>query len=344
MGVWRFPKEHWELCLFVAAGLAIVLAPPVFGDFASLSDKAGHGMLAKMDVPSAFGLLLGTGSRFVQVPTLAIMVLGSILLVKGQPRLSLTFSVTAAAAVLTMVVSRPTGIEASIVLARYALFLLPLLLLILAIGLRALGGWIVGASRQAAVIIGLAWIVLLVKAGPLQGTYYTPNNFTNHGAFQYYPSLDPKRNPYIQTLDRPASPFYEELGKQPASSLRLLEAPWYYEWHFNPYPFYQRVHRQQVSIGFVKSEPVSGEWPAFDSRVHFRNFVHLLDMNSICSHGIDRVVIHKDLGAELGQPVDRDFSQELPALMEKYRQAYGPPIFEDVSLIVFDVTSRCPSR
>ena len=99
-----------------------------------------------------------------------------------------------------------------------------------------------------------------------------------------------------------------------------------------------------MSIGFVKSEPVSGEWPAFDSRVHFRNFVHLLDMNSICSHGIDRVVIHKDLGAELGQPVDRDFSQELPALMEKYRQAYGPPIFEDVSLIVFDVTSRCPSR
>src|SRR5206468_199951 len=129
---------------------------------------------------------------------------------------------------------RPSGLEAPIVVARYALFLLPVLILLLAVGLRTLGGWLPGKLRPAAIILAMAWMVLMVKAGPLPKIYYFPNNFTNHGAFQYYPSLDAQRNPYMKALSRPISPFYVELAQQSAASLRIVEAPWYYEWPLNP--------------------------------------------------------------------------------------------------------------
>jgi hypothetical protein len=64
-------------------------------------------------------------------------------------------------------------------------------------------------------------------------------------------------------------------------------------------------------------------------------------MNGLCAHKIDRVVFHKDLSGELGRPVDRNFSADLPALTLQYQHAYGPPIFEDAALVVFSTTARC---
>jgi len=188
-------------------------------------------------------------------------------------------------------------------------------------------------------------MVLMVMSSSLRDIYYYPNNFTNHGAFQYYPSLDAMRNPYINALSRPISVFYRDLGRQPAASLRIVEAPWYYQWGLNPYPIYQRVHRQRVAIGFVREEsfPI-GEAGPFDPRFRLHNSVHVQDMNGLCARKIDRVVFHKDLEAELGQHLDLNFVKELPPLVAQYQQAYGPPIFEDASLIVFDTAARCLFR
>ena len=95
----------------------------------------------------------------------------------------------------------------------------------------------------------------------------------------------------------------------------------------------------------MKSEPAPvGEWLAFDPRFRFRSFVHVTDRNSICAHAIDRVVFHKDLAAELARPVDRDFSKGLPPLIAECREAYGPPMFEDSTLIVFRTTDHCARR
>src|SRR5262249_29243843 len=121
-----------------------------------------------------------------------------------------------------------------------------------------------------------------------------------------------------------------------------LEAPWYYEWGYNPFSIYQRIHRQRVAIGFVRSEPDPlGEIEAFDRRFRFHHFVHVQDMNALCVHKIDRVVLHKDLEMEIGHPNDRNFSKELPALMAQYKTALGPPVFEDAYLVVFDASGRC---
>ena len=326
-------REVLGLMAFVTVGLALLLLPPIYGDFGSLANKARDGMFTPTEITSAAGLLLGTEWRWVQALTLAIVTIGAVFLSRKQSALTALLALTSATAVLSILVTRPTGIGYPIVLARYLLFLLPVLLLGLAAGLRAVGEWLLGDQQPAASVVGLAWVVFIVKAGPLPQIYYQPNNFTNHGAFEYYPSLDPQRNLYTKALTRPVSPFYIELAKQPAETLKILEAPWYYEWAFNPFPFYQRIHRQRVAIGFVRSEPEPlGEAAALDPRFRFQNFVHLKDLNGICTHKIDRVVIHKDLEAELGHLVDRNFTEELPSLIAQYHLVYGQPVFEDASL------------
>jgi hypothetical protein len=330
-----------RLILVTAGGLALLLLPPIWADYGSLAEKAQHGSLTSESFFGALGLLIGMEAPAAQALTLAVMALGTFTISHEQPRLALLLGTTVAVVILGIAAARPTGIEYPIVLARYALFLVPAMILALAIGLRRIGGWL-GALRPAAVVVWMAWMILTVKAGPLGRTYYAPNGFTNHAAFQYYPYFDDARNHYKRDLSRPVSAFYTELGRQPAASLRLLEAPWYYEWHYNPYPFYQRVHRQRVAIGFVKSEPFpSGELPAFDRRFRFSNFVHLQDRHDICAHGIDRVVLHKDLQRELGKPADRDFSQDMARLIPEYRRDYGPPVFEDDTLVVFDMNESC---
>ena len=130
-----------------------------------------------------------------------------------------------------------------------------------------------------------------------------------------------------------------------AGSMRIVEAPWYYEWALIPYPVYQRIHRQRVVIGFVRDEPFPvGEARPFDPRFRLHNSIHLRDMDSLCALKVNRVVIHKDLEAELGRSLDRNFVQELPGLMSEYHRAYGPPVFEDGSLIVFDTDKVCLVR
>jgi len=317
--------------------------PPMWADFGSLAEKAQHGGFSSESLVGAVGLFIGMEAPAVQVLTLAIVALGVFILLRRQPRLALLLGTASVAVILGIVASRPLGIDSHpITLARYALFLLPVMILALAIGLRAIADWL-GPVRPLAVVIWAAWMIFTVKLGPIGQIYYAPNSFTNHAVFQYYPHFDAERNPYKRNLSLPVSPFYTELGRQPASSLRVVEAPWVYAWHYNPYPLYQSVHRQRVVIGFITKSPPfpSGELPPFDRRFRFSNFVHLEDRQDVCAHRIDRLIFHKDLQRELQQPDNPDFPRDLARLIPEYRGDYGPPIFEDDTLIVFDVTARC---
>jgi hypothetical protein len=335
-----------RLSLFVGGGLTVLLLAPIYGDFAALAQKAGQGTLTSDAAIAAFELFLGMGEvRLVQAISLAVMIVGTFFLARRQPGLALLLGTCAGGAILTILVSRPAAIEFPVVIARYAIFLLPVVLMVLAIGLRTIGSFVTGSERYATLIIGIGWIVVIANVGPLRQIYYAPNNFTNHAMFQYYPSLDPERNPFAKSLSRPFSAYYGKLSEQPPASLRIIEAPWYYEWAYNPFPFYQRVHHQLVEIGFVRSEAdPPGEVPAFDRRFRFHNFVHLQDINTLCAHKIDRVVLHKDLEKEVGRTTGRDFSREMPMLIAQYQHAFGPPVFEDEWLVVFTATRQCLAK
>jgi Dolichyl-phosphate-mannose-protein mannosyltransferase len=363
--LWRSSKgfgssrvENIKLTLVVGGGLAILLLPPIYGDFRALERKALHGTVTSYAFTTGLDLLLGVDARSLQVATLAIMALGALRIARTHARFGGVLGTCAVAAILPILITRPGGIAYPVVVARYALFVLPVLLLLLASGLKTIGGWTTGAPRPAAAMMVVAWMTTMVVAGPLPDIYYFPNDFTNHGAFQYYPSLDARRNPYVKSLSRPISEFYRDLGRQPVASMTIVEAPWYFEWQHDPYPFYQRIHRQRVVIGFVRpGASPAGEFGPFDPRFRFRNAVHLQEMDGLCARKIDRVVFHKDFEAELGTlsgnaaPGERgrrarvrarNARRALATLVAQYQRAYGPPVFEDASLIAFDATSHCP--
>ena len=331
-----------RLILITAGGFALLLAPPIWADFGSLAEKAQHGGFRSESFTGALGLFVGMEAPAAQALTLAVMTLGAFTLLRKQPRLALLLGTAAGAVILAIVAARPLGIDSHpITLARYALFLLPVMILVLAIGLRRIGDWL-GAARPVAGVIWATWMIFTFTLGPISRIYYAPNNFTNHALFQYYPYFD-ERNAYTQSLSLPVPPFYFELGRQPASSLRIIEAPWVYAWHYNPYPLYQGVHRQRVVIGFIAKSPPfpSGELPPFDRRFRFSNFVHLEDRHDVCAHRIDRLVFHKDLRRELNQPDNEAFPRDLARFIPQYRRDYGPPVFEDDTLVVFDLTAAC---
>ena len=63
----EFPnRELLQVVVFVGIGLAVLLLPPIYGDFATLADKARHGTLTREALVGAIGLLLGIESHSVQ--------------------------------------------------------------------------------------------------------------------------------------------------------------------------------------------------------------------------------------------------------------------------------------
>src|SRR5262245_22407834 len=167
-----------RLMLIAVGGVALLLLPPIWADFGSLAEKAQNGGFRSESFIGAIELFIGMGAPTAQVLTLAMVALGAFTLLREQPSAALLLGITAAAVILAIVVARPLGIDSHpITLARYALFLLPVMILMLAIGLRRIGDWL-GAARPLAIVIWVTWMILTVELGPIGRTYYAPNSFT----------------------------------------------------------------------------------------------------------------------------------------------------------------------
>ena len=98
---------------------------------------------------------------------------------------------------------------------------------------------------------------------------------------------------------------------------------------------YQRVHGKRVRIGFLgslSSPPNADEFSLADPRVAFRSFVDLADPAALRAVDARYLVLHRDLGRELGFPT-LSFDVE-PAIGELERRL-GPPVYSDADLAVF---------
>jgi hypothetical protein len=135
--------------------------------------------------------------------------------------------------------------------------------------------------------------------------------------------------------------FYLKLAHEPADGRAIVEAPWFYEWHRQPFALYQRVHRWPVFVGFVArpGEPTPlGELPWPDRRFSFRSFVHVSDLRGMRERNVRFVVFHR----HPPRPPDDDRHPSLEdtqAWIEQYRGLYGAPFYEDDDLCVFDITA-----
>jgi hypothetical protein len=337
----RRPGEVARLAAVVVLGLAVLIGLPLAIDHGALAYKAGRGSL-----PAAFELMSGTRWRALQGAIALLALGGGLRLAREQPRLALLLGVMALAGPAAMLLTRPVSSDQPIVAARYCLVALPVMWLMVAVALARGEEWLRarGAPAPRGTLTALA-VALLLVSGPLPRLHVRPNNWTNHGSFQY--AVDASRLGW--RCPEEVSGFYRALAAQPPGSVRLLEAPWWHAWENVYYPCYQRVHRQPMAIGFVAPVersaaaglPRAAELPLLSPRPSFpfRNFIHVSDDDALRRRGIRYVVFHKSLEKEMG--VDsRDYEVDISPWLQRYRERYGPPVHEDESLVAFDVRAR----
>jgi hypothetical protein len=346
----RRPRELVRLVAMMILGLALSVGVPLAVDHAALTYKTGHAALGVSTLVGSLELLTGTA----RIPLLALLatlsLAGGVVLARDRLRLLALLSALALAGPAAILLARPAGVEEPIVAVRYCIAALPAALLLVAVALaRAEERMRAHGIPCPHGILTALTVAALVLAGPLPRIHARPNNWTNHGWYQY--AYDPARLSWHCPQEVPA--FYQELARQPPGSLRIVEAPWWHAWPNLLYPCYQSVHRQYMAIGFVSplrraaassGLPLAAELPllAPDGSFRFRNFVHVSDEAGLQQRGIRYVVFHLSLEREMG--VDSvDYRGDAAPWIEHYRSRYGRPVYEDGTLVAFDVAPPSPA-
>jgi hypothetical protein len=220
----------------------------------------------------------------------------------------------------------------AIVFARYCLALLPILLLMIAVGLDAAAGmlatYVRGVPRCA---LPAAVLLALLLGGPLRWIDVYPNDFTNHASYQA--DYEPGR--YFERFRPTVVPaFYAQLGQRPPGSVTIVEAPWHFFWH--SFAYVQRIHRQHALVGFVDRGPTvrDGEVPRDRAGIRLRNALHVGDAAALRARGVDYVIFHRDALAEMRVPFAAT-PVPVDGWIAQYRQTYGEPAYEDGTITVF---------
>jgi hypothetical protein len=319
----------------VAVAWLLLLGLPLLGDAAAIGDKVGRGTLRWATLAGASELLFGTASLAPRAACGAAVLAGSVVLLRRAPRLAAWLAVVAAAQVVALVVAAPHGLRFPIVLARYLFVLSPFLLLLLALGIDAADAALsqrFRPSRARLPLVATASVAVLFLAGPLRWIDAYPNDFSSHASYQ----ADYRPERYFESF-RPArvSAFYEQLAREPAGSRTVVEAPWYFYWH--GLAWLQRLHGQHVVVGFVdpaRDAVRVGEVPRDRDGIRLRNALHVDDLPALRARGVDYVIFHHDVHAEMRVPF-ADVPVDVRPWIEQYRRDVGAPVFEDASITVF---------
>jgi hypothetical protein len=300
-------------------------------DYHSLAGKAGVHQVTPETFWRTLELFAGSAFLPMVLGWLALAGAGAVLLARRDPGTAGYWLFVMAVATLLVTMTDGAWIHHPLVLARYLLPLLPMLLFLVAValafGLRRLPP----PARPVPLVLVL---VALYLAGPLPAQYHlAPNQFTGHMSFQL--DYDPERNVYNQLLRPDRIPaFYSELATHRPGSLTLVEAPWYIEWHWNDWHFYQAVHRQRIVAGFVSGlciETTFGEYPPGQPGLRLRHVIHLSELQ-LGDQRADFLIFHR-------RPIHPEL-RVVPGLeecIEAMRDRFGRPYFEEEDLVVFDL-------
>jgi len=340
----RRPAEVARVALAVVLGNALLVGVPLAVDRAALAYKTGRARLDVAGAEGALELIAGTARPPLLVALALLTLAGGVAVARERPRLITLLGAMALAGPAAVLLARPVSVDAPIVTARYCLLALPVAALLVAVALARgeerlrTRGVRAPSGTLTAIAVAVLWL-----AGPLPRIEARPNNWTNHGWFQY--AYDPAHLDWRCPADVPG--FYRSLSAQPPGRLRLLEAPWWHAWENVYFPCYQQVHRQYMAIGFVapldraaspSGLPRAAELPllAPGAPFRFRNFVHVSDDAGLRRRGIRYVVFHRSLEAEMGVE-SADYRVDIAPWLAYYRSRYGAPVYEDGTIVAFDV-------
>ena len=319
--------------IVVAALLGASLAPPIVNDWRQFSAKAGRDALTLAGTWHSAAMLAGSAHAAVAVAVFALAALGWRRLRSRDAATARYLLVVNAVAVAAIGASGIQWIFHPLVYARYLLPALVFVLLFVAEGLVAL----IERLRPVALrpVVAAAAVAGLYLAGPWPAIDYVPNQFIGHLRFQY--DYDAAANPYVTEVPRePVPAFYRELARLPARSVTLVEMPWRLESNFNPHPWYQEVHRQDVMIGLVTpvcGERTFGEYAEGRSGLAMRHFIHLSAMLRGETRGADYLVVHL---RPWKTPPDADVEwPDMTRCLGAIDARFGPPVDTRDDLVVY---------
>jgi len=363
------PQVSIRSWLLVAGGMAaagaILILPAMIHSLQTTFFKVAlAGSLTVQSLPRVASLMAGTGAPVLAGLLGLLLVVGAVEQCRRNPWFGGMLISLYPLHVLALLVSRPDSAQAAIVLVRYCLPLVPVSLLFVACGLQAVLDF--GAARLALrpglqALVGLAFVTLLLSAGPLPQCYVAPNNFTNHSVYQqaYGPidwrlsfssDLTPPGFKLVTTVRADeVSPFYGELAKSP-NGRPIVEYPMLIGDHFDPLYFYQHFHRRPVIVGYAPEVFLDRGLAAGNiygnsyidqilslvkdpATLRFSNLISMADLVGMRGRGVEYVILHKRFEAQLPQ-----VALALPALgrvIQNYRSELGTPAYEDVNIVVF---------
>jgi hypothetical protein len=321
------------LSFFLLAALAVVVGPPLYVDHVEFMSKGGVQSVKSHSLAGAVHLWAGTGNHLLLLVLMFVGLIGLTTMWNTDRTWFAWCAICSVIMFISVVVSRSAGIDEAIVLARYAIPIVPVLLMVIANGASRIFQLAQeGMGRYfASIVLGVG----LFFMGPLPDQTYYPNQFTGHMYFQSEYRFH--ANPYRYLRPHQIPEFYLTLSQLQPASINIVVAPWRYEWHRVNQNFYQEKHRQNIKIGFLGNlcgndwRGYTGEYPVEARGLSFMNFVHLGEVISGDDEWGDYVVFHN------GPPNAYDQTSEALYCIDIFRDRYGDPLFEDSDITVFSL-------
>lgn len=331
------------LGLCTAVPLLAVLAPPFLNDWRAMTGKAGTHSVTAESLYRTWLMQFGVADVWLFVLLGVLFLLGLWRFVRRDRDLvGLIVSMTLVGTSV-IAAARPAWIHHAPALVRYAVPVLPFLLLFLAEGLVAAVER-VRAQPLSAALAALA-IGGVFALGPMPGWFlHRPNQFIGHALFQF--DYDERANPYSTLLELgPVSPFYRKLAEQPPESLTLIETPASFISNYLPDPWYQAIHRQKLK--FALASPVCGEgdWDEYSYKatgLKFRRVVPLGDLLDGATYGA-RYLILRLHPWTLPPGLEKPWP-DMAACVAKAEAKLGEPVYRDGQIVVFGLGAAANTR
>ncbi len=318
--------------------LACFLLPPLLNDFSSLSEKASAGALIWSNFLQVAPLFSGSGGWILTLALAAAALVGSWVAVRRRLEIAAYLVFVVLLHLLAVLIANPVGTENVVVIGRYLVPILPVFLFLVCLGLDWLISTLIASGKQ---LYGYAAIALVLLAaymlGPLPKAYYAPNN---NIVLMTISEIVLGDQLYEAMLSEPVAGFYLDMAEQPAGEHLIVQAPYYY--NFDYFPVYQHLTKQRIAMGYTDglcSSQRQGEVPAAQrEQISLNNYYYLSEPESLRTAGVDYVVFHHDLVAELEIPIIVD-EIDIDECIQAYREWFGDPVYADNKVIAFAVDS-----
>jgi len=348
-GDWRafFRIVPVGIAVSVLAGLLVL--PPLLADPSAMQSKSGIHQIQWATFLRAWELIVGSGHLVVAIGALGLTVLGAWRLARRDLAFAGYWAFMSTVAVIVIVALDPAWIHHALVLVRYSAVFQPVILICVSLGTLVLVERLVErlpnrrpGHPRSGLHAGVALLlpISLLLAGPIPEVYRGLNQFTSH--MRYHFDYKFERSIYTQVMAEAVLPeVYRDMAAEPGD-WTLIETPWHFESHFSPLSEYQRYHQMPIRIGMMSGLCVDwtfGELePDDDQTIRFDRFVFLDSLLYWRSEENRFVVFHR--GTPFGQV------RELPDIepcIDRFREQFGAPWFEDESQVVFQLEGRSSS-